>query len=204
MEKLDLKKELKQYYKPSANKIEIIEIPEFNFISLEGEGNPNSPEFEDAIGALYAVAYTTKFAVKQVGGMSDFVVMPLEGLWWADNMEDFVLDNKDNWKWRIMIHLPTFITENFIGVNKVTAFEKKGNGKINEVAFGGFHEGLAVQTMYVGPYAEEHATIKKMHEFAKVHGYKLRGLHHEIYLGDPRKVAPEKLKTILRQPIEKS
>ncbi|GJQ61262.1 MAG: hypothetical protein SCALA702_03150 [Melioribacteraceae bacterium] len=204
MEKIDLKKELKQFYKPSSKKIEIIDVPEFNYISLEGKGNPNnSSEFEEAIGALYAVAYTAKFSAKQENGMTDFVVMPLEGLWWAKDFEDFVLDNKDNWEWRLMIHMPGFITEDFINSNKAKAFEKKGLSGINDVKFEKYHEGISVQTLYIGPYSNEHETIKAMHDYAEGEGYDLDGLHHEIYLGDPRKVAPEKLKTVLRQPVKK-
>lgn len=204
MEKLDLKKELKQYYKASAKNIDVVDIPSFNYLTIEGKGNPNeSSEFEEAIGALYAVAYTIKFGAKKNVGMTDFVVMPLEGLWWTPDMADFSLDRKDLWHWKLMILLPEFISKDFFAEQQEAAFKKKGLDKIRELKFEEYTEGLSMQKLYIGPYSEEHETIKIMHEFARNSGYKLRGKHHEIYLGDPRKTAPEKLKTILRQPIEK-
>jgi len=204
MEKLDLKKELKQYYKASAKNIDVVDIPSLNYLTIEGKGNPNeSPEFVEAIGALYAVAYTLKFAAKKNDGMTDFVVMPLEGLWWTPDMADFSLDKKDLWHWKLMILLPDFIGKDFFAEQREIAFNKKGLDKIRELKFEEYTEGLSMQKLYIGPYSEEHETIKIMHEFARNSGYKLRGKHHEIYLGDPRKTAPEKLKTILRQPIEK-
>lgn len=204
MEKLDLKKELKSFYKPSRNKTEIVTLPEFNYAMVSGKGNPNdNPDFENAVGALYSVCYTMKFACKKLPGKGDFVVMPLEGFWYMESGNDFNLENKDEWLWDLGILLPDFIGEELFEKSKGEAFRKKGHPEIKNVSFVKITEGLSMQTLYVGPYSEEHEVIAGMHKFAENNGYKLRGKHHEIYLGDPRKTAPEKLKTILRQPLDK-
>lgn len=204
MDKIDLRKDLKHLYNPSAKEVSIVEVPTMNFIMVDGRGNPNTePEFQTAVEALYGAAYTLKFSLKKSGAGPDFSVMPLEGLWWMDDMTQFSADNKDQWKWTLMIALPDFVTPDMIdGVIKELQ-AKKDNPSIAKLYFAPFEEGTAVQIMYVGPYSEEASTIARMHEFAKSNGYGLAGKHREIYLSDPRRTAPEKLKTVLRQPVRK-
>jgi hypothetical protein len=204
MVKLDLKKESKQYYNPSTQQVEIVDIPKMAFMMIDGEGDPNTARsYQDALQALYSVSYALKFMLKKSGDFPDFTVMPLEGLWWADNMDDFLQENKSNWKWTMMIRQPDFVTEEHVirGIEQVR--EKKGIQSIDLLRFESYHEGLSVQIMHIGPYSEEGPTIQKMHEFAFANGYRLQGKHHEIYLSDPRRISPEKWKTVIRQPVQK-
>ena len=203
-EKLDLKKELKQLYKPSAKKPSIVDIPEMNFLMIDGAGNPNtSPDYQAAVEALYGVSYTLKFASKKELG-KDYVVMPLEGLWWGTPMgkHEFTEEDKDKFIWTMMIVQPDFVTTELVEKAIEEVERKKGLQNLDKLRFETFAEGLSVQIMYFGPYNDEGPTIMNMHQFAFDQGYKLRGKHHEIYLSDPRRTAPEKLKTVLRHPIE--
>lgn len=201
MSKIDPKKELKHLYRPSAKKIVVVDVPPMNFLMVDGHGDPNTAqEYQDAVEALYAVAYALKFMSKKEKGM-DFVVPPLEGLWWVDNMEEFTTEDKSAWKWTAMIMQPESVTpEMFEGALKQVE-KKKNPPALSKLRFERFHEGLSVQIMYFGPYSEEGPTIEKMHDFIEKNGYEPRGKHHEIYLSDPRRTAPEKLKTVLRQPV---
>ncbi len=199
--KLDLKKELKDLYSASRKELAIIDVPPMNFLMIDGAGSPEtSPQFQAAVQALYGVSYTLKFMIKKTKG-ADYVVMPLEGLWWAEDMEHFSLGNKDQWQWTLMIMQPEYVTEDLVAEAVEQVREKKDSAAVGELRFEGFHEGLSAQIMYVGPYSDEGPTIARVHRFIEENGYSLRGKHHEIYLGDPRRTAPEKLKTILRQPI---
>lgn len=201
MPKLDLKKELKDLYSASRKELAIIDVPPMNFLMIDGAGSPEtSPQFQAAVQALYGVSYTLKFMIKKTKG-ADYVVMPLEGLWWAEDMEHFSLGNKDQWQWTLMIMQPEYVTEDLVAEAVEQVREKKDSAAVGELRFEGFHEGLSAQIMYVGPYSDEGPTIARVHRFIEENGYSLRGKHHEIYLGDPRRTAPEKLKTILRQPI---
>jgi hypothetical protein len=203
-EKLDLKKELKNLYKPSAKKPSIVEIPEMNFLMIDGAGNPNTnPDYQAAVEALYGVSYTLKFASKKELG-KDYVVMPLEGLWWGTPMgkHEFTEEDKDKFIWTMMIVQPDFVTTELVEKAIEEVERKKGLQNLDKLRFEAFAEGLSVQIMYFGPYNDEGPTITSMHQFAFDQGYKLRGKHHEIYLSDPRRTAPEKLKTVLRHPIE--
>ncbi|MFQ5410248.1 MAG: GyrI-like domain-containing protein [Anaerolineales bacterium] len=201
MSKIDPKKELKHLYRPSAKIIVVVDVPPMNFLMVDGHGDPNTAqEYQDAVEALYAVAYALKFMSKKEKGM-DFVVPPLEGLWWVDNMEEFTTEDKSAWKWTAMIMQPESVTpEMFEGALKQVE-KKKNPPALSKLRFERFHEGLSVQIMYFGPYSEEGPTIEKMHDFIEKNGYEPRGKHHEIYLSDPRRTAPEKLKTVLRQPV---
>ncbi len=201
MEKIDLKKDLKNLYNPSSKEFQIIKVPKMNFLMIDGSGDPNtSKEYASAIEALYAVSYTIKFMVKKQK-VIDYVVMPLEGLWWAENMSAFLMKNKQSWKWTSLIMQPDFVDRKTVDEAIKIASAKKDLPGMAGLRFESFEEGLSVQIMYFGPYSEEEPTIEEMHKFILDTGFKLRGKHHEIYLSDPRKTAPEKIKTVIRQPI---
>jgi hypothetical protein len=202
MEKIDFKKELKNLYKTSAKKVEVVDVPKMNFLMIDGKGNPNtSQEFKDAIKVLYPLSYTLKFMVKRGDTEIDYGVMPLEGLWWADDMPKFSVDNKDSWKWTLMIMQPEFITKKMVkeAIEKVK--EKKNPKALSLLRFEAFTEGKVAQIMHIGPFSEEGPTVTKVHDFIAASKKKRRGLHHEIYLSDIRRAAPEKWKTIIRQPF---
>lgn len=203
MKKRDYKKELKYLYNASAKKVEIVEVPYMNFIMIDGEGDPNtSPAFQNAVEALFAISYTLKFMIKKGTTEVDYGVMPLEGVWWAEDMSEFSLENKDNWKWTLMIMQPEYVTEKLFNESIKQVKKKKNLAALPKVRFESFSEGKAAQIMHIGPFSEEESTIEKVHNFIKENGFKLTGKHHEIYLSDIRKAAPEKWKTIIRQPIK--
>lgn len=203
MKIIDLKKTLKPFYTASATKPAIIDIRAMNCLMVDGKGDPNGQDFQEGVGSLYSVAYTLKFTFKKEKAV-DYPVMALEGLWCADNVADFLNDKRENWKWTIFITLPDAVTKKDVA-QAVDAVKKKGKfPRLPEVRFEKFHEGKAAQIMHIGPYAAEGPTIERLHRFVEEQGYRLRGKHHEIYLGDPRRSAPEKLKTIIRHPVEKA
>ncbi len=201
MRTIDLKKTLKPFYAASATKPAIIDVPPMNALMVDGAGDPNSPAFQEAIGSLYSVAYTLKFSFKKDKAI-DYPVMALEGLWCADDPAVFMSDKRDEWKWTLFIVLPDVVTKKDVAA-AVAAVKKKAKfPRFPEVRFERFTEGRSAQIMHVGPYAAERPTIERLHRFVEAEGYRLRGRHHEIYLGDPRRAAPEKLRTIIRHPIE--
>ena len=206
MKKIDLKKELKTLYSASAKEPAMVDVPGMNFLMVDGEGDPNTAKvYTDAIEALYAVAYTLKFMIKKGETAIDYGVMPLEGLWWTDDMRDFSAGNKDIWKWTAMIMQPEFVTEDLVQEAFGQVEERKSPAALSKTRFESFNEGLSAQIMHIGPYSGEAPTIKKLHEFIHEKGHEFDGAiqkHHEIYLGDPRRSAPEKLKTIIRQPLK--
>jgi len=203
MEKLDLKNTLKYLYEPSAREFSIVDVPAMNFIMIDGHGNPNtSVEYAESLQALYTAAYTLKFKVKKEMSV-DFPVMASEGLWWMDEMREFSVARKDDWKWTMMIMQPEIITTQLFAQAVEEAAKKKTQPTLSRLRLESFQEGLAAQIMYFGPYADEGPTISRMHEFIEKSGYVLFGKHHEIYLGDPRRSAPEKLRTVIRQPMRK-
>lgn len=205
MEKVDFKKTLKHLYAPPKNKFTEVDVPKMNFLMVDGHGNPNtSRDFVDAVEALYGMAYTIKFMCKAKPIEQDFTVPPLEGLWWMDNMQEFSIENKDKWKWTLMIMQPDCVTPEIVATARENLASKKNPAALPKLRFGAYDEGSSVQILYIGPYADEHETIMKMHEHIFDNDWKLSGKHHEIYLSDPRKTAPEKLKTILRQPIQEN
>ncbi len=201
MEKIDFKKKFKELYKPPGEPV-IIEIPEFQYLMIDGAGYPGtSQEYQDAMSALYPVAYTLKFKLKKAG-IIDYVVMPLEGLWWAKNMEIFLVDSrKEEWLWTSMIMQPFEVTKEhyFEAIKEVE--KKKNPVALNKMRLESHNEETSVQIMHIGSYSEEGPVIERMHQFALDKGYKLKGKHHEIYLSDPRRTPEEKWKTVLRQPI---
>lgn len=204
--KLDYKKEFPDLYKPSLKTPTIIKIPEMTFFMVDGTGDPNTAdEYKDAVQILYNISYALKMKViKKETPSKDYVVPPLEGLWYIPNMEEWSMEEKDKWQWTMMIRIPDFIKESQIKKAMKILKETKNPKSFSKLRFEQYDEGTCVQIMYVGPYDEEPPTIKKIHRFAEKNGYDLNGHHHEIYLSDPRRIEPERLKTILRQPIIKS
>ena len=201
VEKIDLKKELSHLYNPSSKTFSIVDVPSMNFLMIDGHGDPNTnPAYAEAVEALYGLAYTIKFALKKEG--MDFVVPPLQGLWWMEPMQDFSSENKDQWDWTMMILQPDFVTSEAVEGARLAAAKKKDLPALQRLRFEPYHEGLSVQILYFGAYVDEGPVIARLHRFIKENGYERSGKHHEIYLGDPRKTAPEKLKTIIRQPVK--
>lgn len=213
MKVLDLRKQYKHLYQPSAKKIEIVQVPCLQFAIIDGaieKGSEpgKSPSFAEATQAMYSMAYTLKFMIKKRKTTPiDYPVMALEGLWWVeDGMFDISV--KDNWFYTLMILQPEVITPEIFEEAREQVRSKRGDsGSLSKMRLGTFEEGLCVQVMHIGPYATEPATIERMRDFAQENGYRdrvgLGGKHHEIYLGDPRKADPAKLKTVLRHPVEK-
>jgi hypothetical protein len=203
MPKIDLKKENKEFYYPSSKEVSAVELPEMKFLMIDGQGDPNtSKEYQDAMETIFPVSYKTKFTSKNEKSQ-DYVVMPLEGLWWADNMEYFSMDDKSSWKWTVMIRKPDFITQSVINKAIKELQSKNGLPSISKLRFETFQEGSTSQIIHIGPYGEaEGPAVQKIHEFIENEGYKISGKHHEIYLSDIRRTKPEKLKTVIRQPFE--
>jgi hypothetical protein len=206
MKTIDHIKESGERYKLVKKEIVLLEVPPMQFLMIDGEKDPNqNPEYSDAVGALYSVAYKLKFLVKKGPLAVDYKVMPLEGLWWAENMAAFSLENRLNWKWTMMIMQPDFITHAMFSEALENARSKKDNEKLEQVRFESFSEGLCMQIFHQGPYGEgERATIETLHSHITKMGYALFGKHHEIYFNSPLKTAPENLKTIIRQPVVKT
>ena len=202
MKKIDYKKELNQFYNASAKKVEVVEVPQMNFLMIDGQGDPNTSQaFQEAVEALFSVSYTLKFMIKKGKEAIDYGVMPLEGLWWADDMSQFITQSKDNWKWTLMIMQPRHITANLVTEAIGQVNKKKDLKALPKIRFEAFSEGKAAQTMHIGPFSEEGPSIQRVHDFIREMKFRLSGKHHEIYLSDIRKAAPEKWKTIIRQPM---
>ena len=203
MTNIDFKKEYKELFAPSAKQFSVVEVPKFNFFMVDGQGDPNNSEqYQQAVEALYSVSYTLRFLIiKQEG--KKYTVPPLEGLWWADDMNDWANLSRDEWKWTMMILQPDFATPDQLQTAQEEAAKKSDSPAMQKLRFESFKEGKAAQILYFGPYADEGPTIIRLHEFITEQGFKLSGKHHEIYLSDPRRTAPEKLKTVIRQPMAK-
>ena len=202
----DWKKELKYLYNPSAKLFSLIEVPPLQFLMIDGQGDPNTAaEYSEALAALYPLAYTLKFISKRELDR-DYTVPPLEGLWWAADMAVFtVRANRDAWQWTMMIMTPEWLGREQFERAAVEVRRKKNPVSLDKVRLETFHEGLSVQILHVGPYSAEGPTIARLHgEFLPQNGLVENGNHHEIYLGDPRRTAVEKLKTVLRQPVRKA
>ena len=206
----DFKKEYKEFYIPSSRPA-IITVPAFNFIAVRGKGNPNDPdgEYSKALNMLYGIAYTIKMSKKsdyRIDGYFDYVVPPLEGFWWQDGTEGVDYARKENFRWISVIRLPDFVTKKDFDWAVAEATRKK-KVDFSKVAFLTMEEGLCVQCMHTGSYDSEPATVQLMHKYAQDQGYELdfsdKRLHHEIYLSDPRKVDPDKNKTVIRHPVRK-
>jgi hypothetical protein len=209
MEKLDLKKDLKYLYTPSSKKVELLEVPLFKFLMIDGaiepgKGPGTSPLFQENMQALYGAAFTLKFMVKfRKENPVDYPVMSLEGLWWVEDGH-FDIQIKDNWFYTLMILVPDLITPELIADALTQLRKKKGDlPGYSRLHLENFREGFSVQIMHIGPYDAEPASVEKMDAFAFENGFKKTGKHHEIYLGNPLRADPAKLKTILRHPVEK-
>lgn len=201
MQKNDYKKLFKDFYSAPTREVREVIVPTMNFLMIDGEGDPNtSTSFQQAVEALYTVSYTLKFAIKK-STQTDYGVMPLEGLWWADDMTTFSVDRKSEWKWTLMIMQPEPVTEDRLITTLDEVRKKKNPVALSRLRFESFTEGKAAQIMHVGPFSEEGPTVEKVHAFIEQRGGKLTGKHHEIYLSDIRRAAPEKWKTIIRQPM---
>jgi Uncharacterized conserved protein len=210
MEKTDFRKDDRAFYTGKAGVWTLVEVPEWRFLAIDGEGDPNTARaYAEAVRALYALSYGVKFHAKAVR-RRDHAVGPLEGLWWADDMETFIRREKDRWKWRMMIRQPDWLDDaDLAAVREATlkkAAKAAGEGADPEVVarveFWRYREGLSAQALHVGAYDEEGPLLADLHDrFLPENGLTPSGRHHEIYLGDPRRTAPAKLKTILRQPV---
>jgi len=202
MEKRDLKKEFAAFYGPSAKEVTRVEVPEWRFLMVDGRGDPNtSREYAEAVEALFALSYTLKFAVKKGPLAVDYGVMPLEALWWSDDMSSFVTGERDAWKWTAMIMQPDVIDAGAVEAATEAAARKKVLPALAKVRFEAFEEGPAAQIMHVGPFTAEGPTIERVHEFIEESGCERAGKHHEIYLTDIRKADPSKWRTVIRQPM---
>ncbi len=200
MNKIDLKKELKPLYTASAEAAKIVSTWPLKYLMFNGFGDPDAnPEFQAAIEALYTASYTLKFMLKKDQDL-DWVVPPLEGLWWM-LMADFDRQRRDDWRWTLMLPQPEQVTKELLAAAVAAALKKKPLPLLEKLRLEVYNEGEAAQILHVGPYSAETPTIERLHAFISEKGFHLCGKHHEIYLSDPRRTAPEKLRTILRQPI---
>jgi hypothetical protein len=201
--KLDLKRELKRLYSAPVGEPELVEVPALRYLMVDGSGDPNdNADFQAAMEALYGMAYTLKFMLKRGSDAMDWVVMPLQGLWWADDMGVFRMDERADWKWTIMILQPDAVTEEHVDMAREELRAKKDPPALGRLRFEAYEEGLSAQVMHLGPYSDEGPTIDRLHAFIGEQGRTPRGKHHEIYMGDPRRTAPERLRTIIRQPVD--
>ena len=202
--KVDFKRELRDFYCATRHP-QLVEVPELSFLMLDGHGDPNTaPEYGEAVQALYSVAYTARFALKKAPDGLDYGVMPLEGLWWAPDMTVFTTADKSSWDWTMMIMQPAQVTTEVFEDARATASRKKSLPAIERVRLEPLAEGRSAQVLHVGPYAAEGPVIQGLHGFIADQGYELDGKHHEIYLNDPTRSTPEKLRTIIRQPVRQS
>lgn len=209
MDKYDLKKDLKAYYVPGGKDFELVEVPEIHFLAVDGAGDPNTAaEYTAAVEALFSVSYTLKFLSK--GSLQkDYVVAPLEGLWRAENIQSFTTRDKNDWQWTMLIAQPDWIDSEMIEAARQKVLTKKGLAggslrAVRELRSLRYAEGLSVQIMHRGSYDDEGPTLHRLHhEYMPQHGLGFNGDHHEIYLSDVRRTAPEKLKTVLRQPVKR-
>lgn len=208
MEIIDFKKD--PIYKVKTE-TEIVEIPKMLFVMVDGVGGPESSdesetEFQKAMQIIFGVIYMIKFWDKKYTppkGYSKFTIAPIEALWWSGDGQDFDMENQKNWKWTVMLRLPEFVTPDFFKEVVASCVDNKKSDIYKKARLEYFTEGPSVQLMHIGPYNQEVPNIEKMHTFARESGYELIGKHHELYFGDPRRTAPEKLHTILRQPVKK-
>ncbi len=202
MEKIDFKKDLKHLYQPSSKEVVQVDVPPFNYLMIDGAGDPNtSPAYQAAVEVLFSLSYTLKFMVKKGSLALDYGVLPLEGLWWADDMTAFTTADKSNWQWTMMIMQPDFITPAMLA-DAVQAVKRKSNPPLlDQVRFEPYTEGLCAQIMHIGPFSAEGPTIERLHRFIADSGRQRFGKHHEIYLSDIRKADPAKWRTVIRQPM---
>lgn len=201
MKKIDYKKDLKDLYNPSSKIVLLVDVPEMNFLMVDGKGDPNhSQEYAEAVEVLFQVSYALKFMVKKGTLSIDYGVMPLEGLWWAEDMSAFTAGDKSDWLWTMMIMQPEFVTKEMVEKAIQDVKKKKNPAAISKLRFEAYAEGKSAQIMHIGPFSDEGPTVEKVHQFIDAIG-KRRGKHHEIYLTDIRKADPARWKTVIRQPF---
>lgn len=201
MAKLDLRRELKQLYQPSAKAIAEVEVPRFTFLMIDGQGDPNtSADYAAAVEALFTVSYTAKFMVKKGPSGQDYAVMPLEGLWWAEDLDAFRSAHRDQWQWTMMIMQPPFVPESLLREAMAQAARKKPLPALGRLRIEAFEEGRCAQVLHVGPFSAEGPVIQRLHAHIEARSG-LRGRHHEIYLTDIRRADPSRWKTVIRQPM---
>lgn len=201
MKKIDLRKELKDLYRPRKGKIVEVEVPPLRYLMIDGQGDPNTSQaYADAVEALFSVSYTAKFMVKKGPQEIDYSVMPLEGLWWADDMSTFNVEDKASWKWTMLMMQPDFIPEEVVMDAVEQVREKKQLHAVEDLRLESFSEGRCAQVLHIGPFSEEGPAIERLHAFIEARST-LRGKHHEIYLSDIRRAAPKNWRTIIRQPM---
>jgi len=204
MKKIDYKKALKQLYAPGTKSVVWVDVPTMNYLMIDGRGDPNtSQEYRESVEALFSLSYTIKFMIKKGDLAIDYGVMPLEGLWWVDDMSQFDVNDKSDWKWTSMIMQPEPVTKDLVNEALEQVQKKKDLPAIPRVRFESFLEGKAAQIMHLGPFSEEGPAIERIHDFIWEAGYQLSGKHHEIYLSDIRKADPSKWRTVIRQPAKK-
>lgn len=203
MDKYDVKKVHRELYSPPSKEFAVVDVPEFQYIAVDGSGDPNtSAGYANAVEALYGVAYTLKFASKKTLGR-DFVVGPLEGLWWADDPTVFTTRRKDSWGWTMMIGQPGWITEDMVGAAVDKVSRKKDIPALSSIRLFTLIERTCVQILHIGSYDDEAPVLDRLHnQYMPEHGLTFNGEHHEIYLSDPRRTAPARLRTVLRQPVK--
>ncbi|GLI26501.1 hypothetical protein ARHIZOSPH14_07430 [Agromyces rhizosphaerae] len=201
-EKYDVKRAHRELYAPTAKDWALVDVPPLQYLAIDGQGSPGvSPVYLEAVETLYPVAYAAKFASKRELGR-DFVVAPLEGLWWADDPTAFTRGDRDAWKWTLLIHQPDWIDHDAIDRAVAAARAKRDSPALDRLRLQTIEEGSSAQVLHLGPFADEAPTLARLHdEWMPAHGVTFNGPHHEVYLSDPRRAAPEKLRTVLRQPV---
>ncbi len=204
MTKVDLKREQRDLYAPPAGRWVEVDVPPMRYLALEGHGSPaTTPEYQEAVEALFAASYTAKFLSSRELDR-DYVVLPLQGQWWAEDMTTFRTRDKDRWSWRMLVRQPDWLTDPLLAT-AVDQARAKGKDPGHLLRVLDLHEGRCLQTLHVGSYDDEGPVLARLHdELLPAQGLRPTGLHHEIYLGDPRRVAPEKLRTVLRQPVARA
>jgi hypothetical protein len=202
VKKIDLRKELRDLYSTSAKAVTEVKVPRFTYLMIDGQGDPNtSADYAAAVEALFTVSYTAKFMVKKGPTKQDYAVMPLEGLWWADDLGAFAANDRTGWRWTMMILQPAFATRQVLRAAMTEVTKKKALSAVAQLRIESFTEGRCAQILHVGPFSAEGPTIERLHAYIDAHSAR-RGKHHEIYLTDIRRAAPARWKTIIRQPME--
>ncbi|HET6497557.1 MAG TPA: GyrI-like domain-containing protein [Coriobacteriia bacterium] len=202
MQKVDFRRELAVLYSPSASSVSSVDVPPMNFLMVDGAGDPNTtPAYQEAVEALFSLSYALKFAIKRGPDQLDYSVMPLEGLWWSEDMSSFTSGDRSAWLWTMMIMQPPVVTVDLVASTLSAVSAKKPLPGLSRIRSQEFHEGLAAQTLHVGPFSTEGPTIERVHDFIDESGCSRFGKHHEIYLSDIRKAQPARWKTVIRQPM---
>ena len=200
-EKIDFRKTRPDLFAAPKGEWQRIDLPPVRYLMADGEGAPYAPAYQNAVEALYSTAYPLKFLSKKVLGR-DYVVPPLEGLWWSDDLHAFTQGRREAWRWTMMLMLPDWLTDAQVAEGLAAAREKRPENDFSRVRPETLHEGLSLQRLHIGSYADEAPLLADLHDAVMPgSGFTFNGHHHEVYLGDPRRTAPEKLRTILRQPV---